>query len=281
MPKQRIALIAGIVLALVAIFMVKVYLDQQRQVIQEQAKRTLAKIQANQTAVLVAKKDIPKGIVIEPEMLETAIVPNQYLQPNAVTSLDRVAGMITIGPISKGEQIILSKLSQSRQAGQGGGLAEATPVGKRAITVSVDNVSALGGMIKAGDYVDVIALVPVPVQTQEGKQASQAAVMPLFQNVLVLAVGQETGAVSAQDSRYKKEEKKEISPLITVALSPQEASLIAFVQEQGKIRLILRSPADSQIQPVQPASWDTLFQYLMPQEEVSRKKDEPQAVDYV
>lgn len=243
--------------------MVKVYLDQERRVMQEQAKKTLAQIQANQTAVLVAKKDIPRGITIEAEMLETAIVPNQYLQPQAVTSLDRISGMIVIAPISKGEQITLSKLSH-REA-QAGSLAMVTPIGKRAITISVDNIAALAGMIKPTDYVDVIAMVNVPVQTPEGKTITQIAVMPIFQNVLVLAVGQETGAVVTPDeSRYKREEKKEISPLITLALSPQEANLIAFVQEQGKIRLILRSPADAQVQPVQPASWEALFQYVMP-----------------
>jgi len=37
------------------------------------------------------------------------------------------------------------------------------------------------------------------------------------------------------------------------------------VQEQGKIRLVLRSPGDTQTQQVAPASWDTLFRTVMPQ----------------
>lgn len=286
MPKQRIIiLIIGIILALIAVFMVKFYLDQQRRMIQEQAKQTLSQIQANQTPVLVAKKDISKGTVIDAEMLETAIVPNQFVQPQAVASLDRISGMSTIAPISKGEQISLTKLSYPRQV-EGGGLAEATPIGKRAITISVDNISSLAGMIKPGDYVDVIAIIPVPVQTPEGKQATQPAVVPLFQNVLVLAIGQEIGVAKQEqqeEGRYRREEAREPSPLITLALSPQEANLIAFVQEQAKIRLVLRSPADSKIEPIQPASWDTLFQYIMPkealrQQEEARKEQEPQVV---
>lgn len=280
MQRQRIILIIGIVLALIAVFMVKVYLDQQRRMVQEQTKKALAQIQANQAAVLVAKGDIPKGATIEPNMLATAVIPNQYVQPQAVTSLDRIAGMITVAPISKDEQITLSKLSPSRQVGVGG-LAGATPVGKRAITISVDNIAALAGMIKPGDYVDVIARVDVPVETPEGKPATQAAIMPLFQNVLVLAVGQEIGAKVEEAIRYKKEEKKEVSGLITLALSPQEANLIAFVQEQGKIRLVLRSPADSQITPVQPASWETLFQYVMPKEVSKQPEIKEEPVGYV
>lgn len=283
MPRQKIILITGVVLAVMAAFMVKVYLDRERQTLVAQAKQAVSQIQANQTAVLVAKEDIPKGVVIKPEMLRTEIVPNQYVQPQAVTSLDRIAGMKVITPIVKGEQINLSKLLRKEVVERGSSLAMSTPIGKRAITVSVDNISSLVGMINPGNYVDVLAVLPVPVQSAEGKQAVQPAVVPLFQNILVLAVGQDTAAEEevVADSRYKKEEKKtkEISSFITLALSPQEANLIAFVQEQGKIRLVLRSPADSQIEPIYPAGWDSLFQYIMPQtgqREIGTQQEEPQ-----
>lgn len=265
MPKQRLFLITGIVLALIAVIMVKAYIDQQRQEIKAQALKALGNLQANQTAVLVAKRDIPRGTVIDSDMLENQIVPNKYLQPQAVTSLDRIAGMTTVTSISAGEQVTLSKLMWSREAA-GSSLAMATPVGKRAITVSVDNVAALAGMLNPGDYVDVLAAVPEAVKTAEGKELTRAVVMPVFQNVLVLAVGRDLGepmATSGKAGRSTKDEKKEISPLITIALTPQESNLVTFLQEQGKISLALRSPSDSKIESVTPASWETLTQYLM------------------
>jgi pilus assembly protein CpaB len=277
MQKQRLVfLVIGIVFALAAVFMVKNYLQQQRQDMQEQAKKTISQIQENQVAVLVATKDILPNTAIEPDMLTTVIVPSQYLQPQAANSLARISGMVAVVSINKGEQITLSKLSapSKQQAQAGRGLAEATPVGKRAITISVDNISGLAGMINPGNYVDVIAQLPVPMQGSDGKQVKQDIVVPLFQKILVIAVGQDTAvsALAPADSRYKKEEKKEPSPLITLALSPSEANLIAFIQEQGKLRLILRSPIDSQIQQIPPASWDTLFQYIMPQETAKQEK---------
>jgi len=141
----------------------------------------------------------------------------------------------------------------------------ATPVGKRAVSVTVDSNSSLMGMIRPGDYVDVIGVIPVPALTADGKQASQAAVMPLFQNILVLTIGRDLGAPAAE-GRYRKEgDTSGGGSLITLALTPQEATLIAFAQEQSKMRLILRSPADSRVEPVQPATWDTLLQYAIPQ----------------
>lgn len=274
--QKKIYLILGIGLALLAAVMVNVYINQQRKLAIADAKRRLETIQANQTAVLIAKEDFPVGTAVDPGKLEVKIIPSQYLQPQAVTSIDRIAGMVMAAAVSKGEQLALSKLAWPKEA-RGGSLATVTPVGKRAITISVDNVASLGGMIKAGDYVDVIATVSVPVQTADGKQVAQAAVIPLFQNIMVLAVGQETGGPVAEEARYKKEEKREISPFITLALAAQEANLIAFVQEQGKIRLILRSPADSQVQPTQPASWETLFQYIMPNRQIDKEAAQPKA----
>lgn len=292
MNKQKIILIIGIILALAAVIMTKAYIDQERQAIQEQVKEDMAsKIESNQVPVLVAKRDIARGATVDTTMVETTPVPNNYIQPQAVTSLERLADMVSIAPIAKGEQITLSKFAYPRQTG---GLADVTPVGKRAITIPVDNISSLVGMLKPGDYVDVIAMLPVPTQGADGKQAMQLVTLPLFQNVLVLAVGQDTNTLSRPDSRYKKEGGgADISPLITLALVPQETNLIAFVQEQGKIRLVLRSQADSKIEQVQPASWDTLFQYLnlmpKPQEQASSQaeearlptKEEPLPVGYV
>jgi pilus assembly protein CpaB len=277
--KQKLILISGVVLGLVAIVMTKMYLDQQQEIIQEKAKKAIATMQSNQTAVLVAKQDIPRGAMIKAEMFESSVIPNKFVQPQAVTSLDRISGMVTIAPISKGEQISLSKLANAKQSG-GGDLADVTPSGKRAISIVVDNISSLSGMVKPGDYVDVLATIQVPTQGTDGKVVGQMAVIPLFQNVLVLAVGTNTGGMASGGSSSRYAEKDNPSPasggniLITLAMGPQEANLIAFVQEQGKVRLIMRSPADAKIEPLTPASWETLFQYIMP----PKPKNEPPPV---
>ena len=279
--KHKLILIGGLVLGMAAVFMAMKILDQQKQVVQEQAKKAIANIQANQSAVLIAKQDIAEGLPINPEMLETTIVPNKFVQPRAATSLDRVAGLITIAPISKGEQITLNKLTNTNRA-QGGGLAGITPAGKRAISIPADSIASLSGMVKPGDYVDVLATLQVPVQGPEGQMSSQMAVVPLFQNVLVLAVGQNTGTIASSGGRYAEKEAPAGGGLITLALAPQEANLIAFVQEQGKVRLTMRSPADAKVEPMVPASWDTLFQYIMPpKQETDSVKAPVDTTEYV
>jgi len=268
---KRLSLIIGIVLAILATVLTKLYLDQRTTYIEKQAQKAVSQIQQNQTAVLVAKRDIPKGAYLDASMLQAEVIPNRYVSSQAVTSFDRIAGMAAIATIPKGEQVTLTKLMPAREAATIS-LAMATPMGKRAVTIPVDNISSLGGMIKPGDYVDVLGAVPIPAGlTPEGKTQIQEVILPLFQNILVLSVGQDLGVVR---DRQKAKKSTTTAPIITLALSPQEASLIAFVQGQSKIRLVLRSPADSKIYPVQPASWETLLQYLnlVPQE--LKKKEE-------
>ena len=211
--RKMLPLIIGIIMALAATYLVKIYTDQQRSEFIAETNRKLAKIQAEQVPVLVAAKDMAKGTVLDKNSVSVAIVTSQYVQPQAATSLDRVAGMLTVVPISKGEQITLNKLIAVKDASSSSSsLAMATPIGKRAVTISVDSISAVGGMIRPGDYVDVVAMVVVPVTTTQGKQATQATSVSLFQNVLVLAIGQDISSApqdaSASGSRYKKEERK-------------------------------------------------------------------------
>lgn len=277
MPKRPPLIIGSLALAFMAVFLVNRYLEQQRRILRVQAKEELARVQKMQDIVLVVTRDIPKGTVMEEGILETKSMPKEYIEPRAVSYPERTLGMVTAVPMVKGEQVTLTKLVSAKQA-TASSLAMATPIGKRAVSISVDNISSLMGMIKPGDYVDVIGFIPIPAQTAGGEQMTQTAVMPLFQNVLVLATGRNLGAASAESRRRGEEDSGDSPSLVTLALTPQEANLIVFVSEQGKIRLFLRSPADSRIEPIQPASWETLFQYLFPQmpmQEAQLAKEKP------
>jgi pilus assembly protein CpaB len=279
MGQKRLNIIIGIICVILAIVVLNFYITNERKKMAEALKRAFTEKYRDLVSVLVAKRDIPVGAEITADMLESKIIPKRYVEPQAATSLDKVTGKKTVVPIKKGEQIILSKLTSAVgiRPTKKRSLAMATPVGKRAITVKVDNIAGLAGMIKPGDYVDVIALIPIPAKTPEGKQVTQTATLPLFQNVLVLAVGKEIGGKEERGSKAgwmfgnkfgKKDKTEGVTNLITLALAPQEASLLSFVSEQGKIRLVLRSPADAKVQPLPPASWDMLFQYvnsLLPQ----------------
>lgn len=263
--RKYLPLIIGGICGLIAVVLINNYVKQQT----EEAKKIVAQSQKNLVTVVVAKQDIPAGAAIKGTMVGEITLNRNMVQPRAAVSIDRVVDKIAIAPIAKGEQVLLNKVTVSEETSS---LAMKVPAGKRAVSVSVDNISSVGGMLRPGDHVDIVGMVPIPVTNAEGKQVNQLTTMPLFQDILILAVGQEFMSAPS----VKKEEKSTTaSPVITFALSPQEANLIVFVQEQGKIRLVLRSPGDTQVQQVAPASWDTLFRTVMPQAFQQEKEAAP------
>ena len=262
---EKKGLIIAAALALIATILVVSWLNQQRRRMADDMSMRFKELHANTVDAIYAKSDIPRGKIISEDMLFTKPITKNSLPPEAATSLTKVIDNVATVNI-KEDSIILSDMV-GPPAAKEATLAMKTPIGKRAISVSVDNISSLVGMIKPGDYVDVISLILLPAMV-EGKQAAQPATVPLFQNVQVLAVGAQLNRTQEAEisSRRRKEEpaSREAAPLITLALSPEETNLLAFVQEQGKIRLVLRSPADAKIEVVQPASWETLLRYLYP-----------------
>lgn len=257
-------------------------LNAEKKKLADQAKARLESIKENTVDIVLAKVDIPAGRPITESMLYTQLIDKNSLPAEAATSVARVVDRVSTVPIKEKYMIPVDKLiwPTTRETT----LAAKTPIGKRAMTISVDNISSLLGMIKPGDYVDVIGVIPLPVEV-DGKQAAEPATVPLFQNVLVLSVGTELGAGGEKESSSRRKASeaapKEVSPLITLSLNPEEANILAFVKEQGKIQLILRSPGDAQTRPVQPTSWATVLKYLFPQIELEAmgkepKKEEPE-----
>ncbi|MDD5431563.1 MAG: Flp pilus assembly protein CpaB [Candidatus Omnitrophica bacterium] len=244
-----IAAVAG----LVAVYLINIYIQQTA----DETRKREQERRKELATVVIAKQDIASGTAIKDTMVKEEIISKSLIQPRAASSLDRVVDRITIAPISKGEQVLLNKVTLS---GEAVSLSTKIPRGKRAITIPVDNISSVGGMIRPGDHVDVVSMIPIPGIGQDGKPSNQMNTTPLFQDVLVLAVGQEYAAVPGGQKGEKRQ-----TPIITLALAPQEANLIAFIQEQGRIRLILRSPGDSGSERIAPANWESVLRMTIPE----------------
>lgn len=134
-----------------------------------------------------------------------------------------------------------------------------TPPGKRAVTIMIDSLSAVGGLVNPGDFIDVLGQLDLSGSGSAG--SGQKVTTVLFQNVQVLAVGtnfESIATVTAYDMQQKTR-----SLNVTLALTPEEVGLLAFAQEHGKLQLSLRSPAEKENQMLQVASWATLADYLL------------------
>ena len=112
----------------------------------------------------------------------------------------------------------------------GGGLASVIPVGKRAVSVRVNEIIGVAGFVLPRTRVDV--LVSVNTGGEKGRSASRM----ILQNVEVLAAGQKI----EQDERGKPETVN----VITLLVTPQEAEKLTLASNEGDLQLALRNSLD-------------------------------------
>lgn len=134
-------------------------------------------------------------------------------------------------------------------------LALRTPAGKRAYTVMIDSLSAVGGMVNPGDFVDIIAHMDLP-DPVSGRAEKVSSVV--FQNIQILAVGVN---IQAPSSDYARQQQAR-SLTLTFALTPEEASLMSFMSRHGKMQLLLRAPDETEVEVLETASWTGLADYM-------------------
>lgn len=196
--------------------------------------------------VVIATQDILENIQINEEMVREEYVPRKFVQPGALTKLEYAVGRVTVAPVRKGEQVTDTKLVTF---GRESGLAVKLPQGKRAVTIAVDDVTGVAGMIKPENFVDVLATFDF------GSDASaKVYTYTILEGVQVLAVGDDLGAGNMAGKMQKKEDKGIFgggNPLggmgdvgkkktVTLALAPEDVQRIVLAQESGTITLSLR-----------------------------------------
>ncbi|MBI4308943.1 MAG: Flp pilus assembly protein CpaB [Candidatus Omnitrophica bacterium] len=138
-------------------------------------------------------------------------------------------------------------------------LAMKTPSGKRALTIMVDSLAAVGGLLNPGDFIDVIAHLNVPLGLPENAPKKNTVTAMVFQGLEVLAVNtnlEETG-------KYYDEQQGAAAVKLTVAVDPEEAGLLAFADKNGKLEMALRSPQETDRQMVKASTWKTLADYVL------------------
>lgn len=106
---------------------------------------------------------------------------------------------------------------------------------KRAISIEVDHVKGLSGLIRPGNFVDIIAFIPESAQNPSTTEI-------LLEEIKVLAVGSQTDkTIKNIDPAL---ETTFTYPTVTVEVTPDEALAIANVSVKGSLTLMLRKNPD-------------------------------------
>jgi pilus assembly protein CpaB len=218
--------------------------------------------------VVVAKSAIPARTVVTEDMLSFKEVPKGARHPEAASSMAPFIGKVTKQSIIPGEQVLPTKFFRDRQES---GLAYVIPPGRRAVAVSVDEHKGAGGLIAAGDKVDVIGVCNVSaadnrVTLTKTIFALQAIeVLAVAQKVVGEEAAQPLDAVRANSSSLsvaRQPSQQATAKTLTMALTPGEAQSVISLEANGdcSIRLALRSPEDTE----QPKLPEAVFNPVQP-----------------
>ena len=212
-----VALAIGLLTALGA----RTFLSRQVEAIEARAKHDTADI-------VVAKTEIAAGTRLGRENLAVRKVPVDFAQSGAVRPEDfaRIDGKAIAYDVRGGEMIMWSQMESQRAPTFSARLVP----GQRAITVVVDEINSISGMLEPGDQIDLMFSVD---------QNGQKLVIPLLQSVQVMATGQR-----AVDDP-KSGEKTQFAT-VTLNATPEQAKDIIIARETGKLTALLRNPNDKE-----------------------------------
>jgi pilus assembly protein CpaB len=108
--------------------------------------------------VVVAIQDIPRGVVIRPDMVEISFVPEDVAPVRAITDPAEVIGQIARTDIFR-EQVVLDSLvvpDLSQIGSIGSDAAALLEPGRVAVSLPIDAVTSVAYALQPGDRVDVI-----------------------------------------------------------------------------------------------------------------------------
>jgi len=184
--------------------------------------------------VVVAAADIDLGTQLTPQLLQLVDWPKESVPKGAYSDMSQLlekqgqpARVLRISVV-KGEPIVETRLAPP---GATGGLASIIEKGKRAMTVSVNEIVGVAGFALPGNYVDIL----VSTQDDKAKEPSKQISKIVLEQVLVLAVAQEA---------KQGETKPRVVNAVTLEVTPEQAEKIDLARSVGSLTLVLRPQVD-------------------------------------
>jgi pilus assembly protein CpaB len=187
--------------------------------------------------LLLAIKPIERGKPITDDMLSTREVPQAYVEDRAIKEVDKAKILgLAVGTTVQAQQTVMwTDLATANEERRD--LSALIVPGSRAVSIKTHREDASSAMVRPGDYVDVIAVLPDP--TNPSSEVKSAIV--LLQRVLVLASGYDTSP-DAVDVAAKDRKSEAV---LTLSMKLEQAQAMAVAMEKGAIQVVLRNPNDN------------------------------------
>ena len=205
--------------------------------------------------VVVATQDIDVNTKVTADMIRVKALPRSDVVTGAYATTAGIIGLPARYPIQAGEQITSTKLGV-KAIDEEKDLSLVLPAGKRAFSIQASEVTAVGGLLLPGNNIDLIAVFGDP------RSDAPRRAVTVLQNVTILAVAQEaqqpvpaassdqtaSGTPTSQGLQGERPSNVKRQPgarSVTLAVTPEQAQLLAALQTQDRVDLWLSlRPAD-------------------------------------
>jgi pilus assembly protein CpaB len=234
--KQKFVLIAAIVFGIIAALLSKTWIDKRTREFNAMEERLRAS--SRKIKVVGAAKALPKGTIISEENIGALSVYEHGVRSHVIEYDDyiRIIGRRLVQSVDSHAPIFWSDIEGGNTGFRG--LSADIRSEMRAVSIAVSGASAVSGMIRPNDTVDVLGTFVF--SAADDPTASELVTRTVLQNVTVLATGSETA--------------KTLNPLqrtaggystVTLEVTPREAEVLVFAQQmKGRLTLTLRNPSD-------------------------------------
>ncbi len=181
--------------------------------------------------VVLAARPLSVGTTVKPADIKLGKIPAASFPKGAFAKPEEVIDRPLISNILMDEPVLEGRLAAR---GSGVGLAPIIPVGMRAVTLRVNDVTGIAGFVLPGMRVDVLVTGQPP-----HSDTSVTATPVQLQNLLVLSAG----TVMQPDARGQA------MPAQTVTLlgTPEQAETLTLASADARIQLVLRNGSDQTI----------------------------------
>ncbi|HMQ27113.1 MAG TPA: Flp pilus assembly protein CpaB [Acidimicrobiales bacterium] len=237
-------LIAAIAVGALAAFMIFNYVGGVEDKANEGAERV---------DVFVVRKDIPKGLPGEQARDEGYIVqdkiPREFLPASAIQSLDQIDGRVALNNLAANQVLVDGMFVDPAQAQIG--FSARIPESQVAVTVSIDEVRGVAGLLVPGDKVDLLVASNLEADDERVGVPTYAQSRIVYHSVEILAIGQTATPQPGENITAAGTEGETTdttaaaaagnSGLITF-LVPLEAAQLITALDPGQIYLTLVGP---------------------------------------
>jgi pilus assembly protein CpaB len=193
-------------------------------------------------SVVVSAKDLGKGTILDESMLQLLEMPSRFVPDGVLTSdnYTKFLGRSISRNLQQGKPISSPDLEYLARD-----FSDVIKKERRGLTVSVDDLNSISGMMRPGNFIDIFVLVdPLKLGENQPKPGIKNIILPVLQDVQVLATGKDAYQ-SYLDQYYLPQGRSTDSfNNITLDVSPKEAALLSIAIDQGDLVAVLRNRDD-------------------------------------